>query len=190
MRKSRCGAGLVDQTSNGVPVQRSAAARRTLCRRFLHPCRSGVPYAKAVTRRQGSPAGRSHSLGDASRRSGLIAMRKIGWALCSVPVPGRSWTRPTSVVRSHSLSHLRYKKGHVLRWDMASVLVGDTGFEPVTSSVSRKRAPTAPIARAVVRSPAANKAEVETGFEPAYTALQAVASPLGHPTEVRGLGPR
>src|ERR1041384_826577 len=26
-------------------------------------------------------------------------------------------------------------------------LVGDTGFEPVTSSVSRKRAPTAPIAR-------------------------------------------
>ena len=28
-----------------------------------------------------------------------------------------------------------------------SVLVGDTGFEPVTSSVSGKRAPTAPIAR-------------------------------------------
>ena len=27
------------------------------------------------------------------------------------------------------------------------VLVGDTGFEPVTSSVSGKRAPTAPIAR-------------------------------------------
>ena len=26
-------------------------------------------------------------------------------------------------------------------------LVGDTGFEPVTSSVSGKRAPTAPIAR-------------------------------------------
>ena len=50
-------------------------------------------------------------------------------------------------VRSHSLSHSRYKKGHVRRWDMASVLVGDTGFEPVTSSVSRKRAPTAPIAR-------------------------------------------
>jgi hypothetical protein len=25
---------------------------------------------------------------------------------------------------------------------------------------------------------------VGTGFEPAYTALQAVASPLGHPTEV------
>lgn len=41
------------------------------------------------------------------------------------------------------------------------LLVGDTGFEPVTSSVSRKRATTAPIARAddVVR-------EVATGFEP------------------------
>ena len=60
-------------------------------------------------------------------------------------------------------------------------MVGDTGFEPVTSSVSRKRAPTAPIARA-------RGAEVGTGFEPAYTALQAVASPLGHPTEVEALG--
>ena len=57
------------------------------------------------------------------------------------------------------------------------MLVGDTGFEPVTSSVSRKRAPTAPIALSV-------NAEVETGFEPVYTALQAVASPLGHSTVV------
>jgi hypothetical protein len=54
--------------------------------------------------------------------------------------------------------------------------VGDTGIEPVTSSVSRKRAPAAPIARM--------KCEVETGFEPVYTALQAVASPLGHSTEL------
>ena len=28
------------------------------------------------------------------------------------------------------------------------------------------------------------QAEVGTGFEPVYTALQAVASPLGHPTEI------
>jgi hypothetical protein len=60
---------------------------------------------------------------------------------------------------------------------MASDLVGDTGIEPVTSSVSRKRAPAAPIALA-------HTAEVETGFEPVYTALQAVASPLGHSTEL------
>ncbi len=30
---------------------------------------------------------------------------------------------------------------------LGETLVGDTGFEPVTSSVSGKRAPTAPIAR-------------------------------------------
>lgn len=57
-------------------------------------------------------------------------------------------------------------------------MVGDTGFEPVTSSVSGKRATAAPIARGV----ACYLAEVETGFEPVYTALQAVASPLGHST--------
>jgi hypothetical protein len=56
-----------------------------------------------------------------------------------------------------------------------SSMVGDTGFEPVTSSVSRKRATTAPIARGVLL-------EVETGFEPVYAALQAAASPLGHST--------
>ena len=68
-------------------------------------------------------------------------------------------------------------RGHIHQWDVTSELVGDTGIEPVTSSVSRKRAPAAPIA--LVRT-----AEVETGFEPVYTALQAVASPLGHSTEL------
>ena len=58
-------------------------------------------------------------------------------------------------------------------------MVGDTGFEPVTSSVSGKRATAAPIAPF-------GDSEVKTGFEPVYTALQAAASPLGHSTVVRG----
>ena len=45
----------------------------------------------------------------------------------------------------------------------------------MTSSVSGKRSPAELIALVL--------AEVETGFEPVYTALQAVASPLGHSTE-------
>ena len=46
----------------------------------------------------------------------------------------------------------------------------DTGIEPVTSSVSGKRATTAPIALNIMML-----CEVRTGFEPAYTALQAAA---------------
>ena len=62
--------------------------------------------------------------------------------------------------------------------------MGDTGLEPVTSSVSRKRAnQAAPIARCAVVLVVL--CEVETGFEPVYTALQAVASPLGHSTAIR-----
>ena len=50
----------------------------------------------------------------------------------------------------------------------AVMLVGDTGFEPVTSSGSRKRATTAPIARDVPKSHIGElrAIEVETGFEP------------------------
>ena len=55
-------------------------------------------------------------------------------------------------------------------------LVRDTGIEPVTSSVSGKRSPAELIA------PGNKKLEVETGIEPVCTALQAVASPLGHST--------
>ena len=49
--------------------------------------------------------------------------------------------------------------------------VGDTGIEPVTSSVSGKRATAAPIALTKQMF----CCEVRTGFEPAYTALQAAA---------------
>ena len=62
--------------------------------------------------------------------------------------------------------------------------MGDTGFEPVTSSVSGKRATAAPIAlkgQILLRG----SVEVDTGFEPVWTALQAAASPLGQST-VRG----
>ena len=51
-----------------------------------------------------------------------------------------------------------------------SLLVRDTGIEPVTSSVSGKRATAAPIALNIMML-----CEVRTGFEPAYTALQAAA---------------
>ena len=57
----------------------------------------------------------------------------------------------------------------------------DTGIEPVTSSVSGKRATAAPIAP---KFGLLNYSEVATGFEPVYTALQAAASPLGHATGV------
>lgn len=54
-------------------------------------------------------------------------------------------------------------------------MVRDTGIEPVTSSVSGKRSPAELIALGL-------NLEVETGIEPVCTALQAVASPLGHST--------
>jgi hypothetical protein len=76
------------------------------------------------------------------------------------------------------------QKDHLHRWKMVSELVGVTGIEPVTSSVSGKRSP----AELNARDPVV--AEVETGFEPVYTALQAVASPLGHSTEVGRIGLR
>ena len=80
-----------------------------------------------------------------------------------------------------SLWEIQVNLRHIWAYTKKDV-VGDTGIEPVTSSVSRKRA-----------SPCANRpwgpsfehsvvSEVETGFEPVYAALQAAASPLGHST--------
>jgi hypothetical protein len=60
-------------------------------------------------------------------------------------------------------------------FNQASNVVRDTGIEPVTSSVSGKRSPAELIAPGYF-------SEVETGIEPVCTALQAVASPLGHST--------
>jgi hypothetical protein len=45
--------------------------------------------------------------------------------------------------------------------EIRSLVVGDTGIEPVTSSVSGKRATAAPIAQVFE-----GVVEVETGFEP------------------------
>ena len=61
------------------------------------------------------------------------------------PVPGHGQTLPhgsarCTETRERPLSSVSAGQGPFL-------LVGDTGFEPVTSSVSRKRATTAPIAR-------------------------------------------
>jgi hypothetical protein len=69
----------------------------------------------------------------------------------------------------------------------AFVLVRDTGIEPVTSSVSGKRSPAELIAQ-VLEEPKGGtfaSCEVETGIEPVCTALQAVASPLGHSTRIQ-----
>ena len=82
----------------------------------------------------------------------------------SFPRRGR---QPEEVTGSHPPGH---KKSPDLPSE-DSILVRDTGIEPVTSSVSGKRATAAPIAL----TKQLFCCEVRTGFEPAYTALQAAA---------------
>ena len=83
----------------------------------------------------------------------------INLSLAEGVSPRRSLVRPPQV----------HKKSPDLPSE-DSILVRDTGIEPVTSSVSGKRATAAPIALNIMML-----CEVRTGFEPAYTALQAAA---------------
>ena len=82
----------------------------------------------------------------------------INLSLAEGTSPRRSLVRPLGHKKSPDLT------------SEDSILVRDTGIEPVTSSVSGKRATAAPIALNIMML-----CEVRTGFEPAYTALQAAA---------------
>ena len=83
------------------------------------------------------------------RRLALVPLRPVFAACCATarrPTPGIGRSTRGQLWRAHSVSHSGMGRGHTHLWNMASDLVGDTGIEPVTSSVSRKRAPAAPIA--------------------------------------------
>ena len=91
------------------------------------------------------PPGASRSRRALAPRTGTAYVGTIG------PAPSG-----TNLARTIARARIAEAKS---AW-LGVLLVGDTGFEPVTSSVSRKRAPTAPIARG------------GDGIEPVYTDLQ------------------
>ena len=93
--------------------------------------------------------------------SGCPKRSEGGFPVGTRRAPSPPQTQETKKLNTRPLS--RKAKG--------SSFVRDTGIEPVTSSVSGKRATAAPIAL----TKQLFCCEVRTGFEPAYTALQAAA---------------
>ena len=93
-----------------------------------------------------------------------VASRRVGHAR---RMRGRA---PVIASRAHVRVHALGLRDRAA--STAEALVGDTGFEPVTSSVSGKRATAAPIARpGLATGPSSALVlrrgdEVETGFEP------------------------
>src|SRR3954452_21778428 len=114
----------------------------------------------------------------------------------SAASPSLGSSSPSSCGGGSSAAGRRADPGTARAPDLGSgaLLVGDTGIERETSSVSGKRATAAPIARpGLATGPSSALVlrggdEVETGFEPLWTALQACASPLGRST-ARGRWP-
>ena len=73
-----------------------------------------------------------------------------------------------------SVNRSQEPAGRGLCLGTAGLEVGDTGIEPVASSVSRKRSPTELIAHCCAETNVPVR-EAEAGIEPAYRALQALA---------------
>ena len=149
-------------------------------RRSAHPRRNLTSRA----RRSEQPPPETFSGGQPQRGTGRGAIshssraqrRRTGGAGGGAPARGER----SAAAQTTKASRPALFRGH----SSPIAFVDDTGIEPVTSSVSGKRATAAPIVQTTIPHNTLSRdgVEVETGFEPVYTALQAVASPLGHST--------
>jgi integrase len=81
--------------------------------------------------------GHAGTRGDRERLPPPAAADRPGW--CCRDGSNLRPAEPGQRTGSHSDSHSPMKRGHVHRWDLAAERVGDSGIEPVTSSVSAKR---------------------------------------------------